>query len=225
LYDDFIFSIEKIKFTVSVSLNDLSGKNDMNLLEKFLVYERFEMDWRRLLIEGALIVLTGTILAMASALNPDAVVLTARHLSWLPVSGMVILSLGLLECLDAALAKETRDFLQNLQVGVLDVVIGGLIILSITEQPTRFSMMIAAYLITRGIVRIALVYALRLPHALSASLGGLIAIIMGFLIWKQWPNAEGWFIALCLNLEIAVRGWAMMTFALWVRKQKMEEID
>jgi uncharacterized membrane protein HdeD (DUF308 family) len=195
----------------------------MNLLENFS-YNRFEMDWRRLLVQGVLIVLTGATLAMASALNPDAIVMTARHLSWLPVSGMVILSLGLLECLDAAFAKETRDFLQNLQVGVLDAVIGGLIILSITEEPARLSMMIATFLIVRGIVRITLAHALRLPHNLATSVGGLITIIMGFLIWKEWPTSEGWFISLCLNAEIAVRGWAMMTFALWVRTQKSDEI-
>ncbi|HEY8036573.1 MAG TPA: hypothetical protein VIF37_13425 [Methylobacter sp.] len=196
----------------------------MNLLEKLFSYERFEMDWRRLLVQGALIVLTGAILAMASTLNPDAIVLTARHLSWLPVSGMVILSLGLLECLDAVLSKETRDFLQNLQVGVLDAVIGGLIILSVTEEPSRFSMMIAAFLIVRGIVRITLAHALRLPHTFATTFGGLLSIIMGFLIWMEWPTGEGWFISLCLNTEIAIRGWAMMTFALWVRTQKTDEI-
>jgi uncharacterized membrane protein HdeD (DUF308 family) len=196
----------------------------MNLIEKIFSYDRFEMDWRRLLLQGVLIVLTGATLAMASALNPDAMVMTARHLSWLPVSGMVILSLGLLECLDAALAKETRDFLQNLQVGVLDAVIGGLIILSVTEEPTRLSMMIATFLIVRGIVRITLVYALRLPHTFATSLGGLLSIIMGFLIWMEWPVGDGWFISLCLNIEIAIRGWAMMTFALWVRTQKNDAI-
>lgn len=196
----------------------------MNLLEKLFSYERFEMDWRRLLVQGTLIVLTGATLAMASALNPDAMVLTARHLSWLPISGMVILSLGLLECLDAALAKETRDFLQNLQVGVLDTVVGGLIILSVTEEPSRFSMMIAAFLIVRGIVRITLIHALRMPYTFATTLGGLLSIIMGFLIWMEWPTGDGWFISLCLNAEIAIRGWAMMTFALWIRSQQADEI-
>ncbi len=211
------------KITNSANNNTIdNGKNCMNLFAKLFSYERFEMDWRRLLVQGALIVLVGSILAMASALNPNAVVLTARHLSWLPVSGIVILSLGLLECLDAALAKETRDFLQNLQVGVLDAVIGGMIILSVTEEPSHLSMMIATFLIVRGIVRTTLVHALRLPHTFATSLGGLISIIMGFLIWKQWPTGEGWFISLCLNIEIAVRGWAMITFALWVRKQNTD---
>jgi uncharacterized membrane protein HdeD (DUF308 family) len=191
----------------------------MNIFEKILSYERFDMDWRRLLAQGALIVLTGVTLAMASVFNPDAIVLTARHLSWLPISAMVILSLGLLECLDAAFAKESRDFLQNLQVGVLDAVIGGLIILSGSEEPARLGMMIATFLIVRGIVRTTLASALRLPHTRATSFGGLLSIIMGLLIWKQWPSGDGWFISLCLNAEIAIRGWAMMTFALWVREQ------
>lgn len=195
----------------------------MNLLERIFSYERYEMDWLRLLVQGALIVMTGATLALASVLNPNAVVLTARLLSWLPVSGMVILSLGILECLDAIFAKEARDFIQNLQVGVLDAVIGGLIILSVTEQPSRLSMMIATYLIVRGIVRITLVHALKLPHNFVTSLGGLISIIMGFLIWMEWPISEGWFISLCLNVEIAVRGWAIMTFALWVRTLEIDE--
>jgi hypothetical protein len=38
------------------------------------------------------------------------------------------------------------------------------------------------------------------------------------------PSADGWFISLCLNTEITVRGWAMMTFALWVMTQKTEGI-
>lgn len=92
------------------------------------------------------------------------------------------------------------------------------------DYPARLSMKIATFLIVRGIVRITLAHALRLPHTFATSLGGLLSNIMGFLIWKEWPTSDGWFISLCLNAEIAVRGWAMMTFALWVRTQKMDEI-
>jgi len=37
---------------------------------------------------------------------------------------------------------------------------------------------------------------------------------------RPGPTAEGWFISFCLNIEIAFRGWAGISFALWVRKQK-----
>lgn len=191
----------------------------MPLLEKLFRFERFNMGWQRLMMQGVIILCAGVSLALASAFRPDGTVLFARDLSWLPVSGMVLLALGLVECLDTLLAKELRDFYQNLQVGVLDTVVGGLIILSVAETAERLSLMIAAFLIARGIVRIALVHALRLPQTVSISVCGVVSIILGVLIWLEWPTMAGWFIALCLNIEIAFRGWAILMFALWVKKQ------
>jgi uncharacterized membrane protein HdeD (DUF308 family) len=195
----------------------------MNPFKKFFRSERFEMDWRRLIAQGIVIMLIGIGLVLVSTVRSNVIILSAKELSWLPASGMVILALGLVECLDAFLANETRDFLQNLQVGVLDAVIGGLIIFSVAEEPARFSFMIASYLIARGIVRITLIYAMQLPRAALSSIGGFLSIIMGFMIWFGWPSTAGWFLSLCLNIEIAVRGWAIIIFALWVKKQKEDE--
>lgn len=196
----------------------------MNPFKNFYRSERFEMNWRRMVAQGVVIMFMGIGLILVSVVRPNVIILSARDLSWLPASGMVILALGLVECLDAFLAKETRDFLQNLQVGVLDTVIGALIILSVAEEPARFSMMIANYLIARGIVRVTLIYALQLPRAALSSIGGFLSIIMGFMIWMGWPSSAGWFLSLCLNVEIAVRGWAIIIFALWVRKQNEDEL-
>lgn len=196
----------------------------MNPFKKFFYSERFEMDWRRLMAQGIVIMLMGIALVLVSTVRSNVIILSARELSWLPASGMVILALGLLECLDAFLAKETRDFLQNLQVGVLDTVMGALIILSVAEEPARFSLMIANYLIVRGIVRITLIYAMELPRAALSSIGGILSIVMGFMVWMGWPSTAGWFLSLCLNIEITVRGWAIIIFALWVRKQKEDDL-
>ena len=178
------------------------------------------MDWRRLIVQWFIVMFLGVFMALASVINPDAIVLSAREFSWLPMSGMLIFVLGLLECLDALLAKKQRDVLQNLQVGVLDTVVGALIFLSVSGTIYRLSLMIAAFLMVRGIVRIILAYALELPLRLTTSLGGLVSIISGFLIFQEWPVPDGWFISLCLNIEIAFRGWAGITFALWIRRQQ-----
>jgi uncharacterized membrane protein HdeD (DUF308 family) len=47
---------------------------------------------------------------------------------------------------------------------------------------------------------------------------------MGFMIWMGWPSTAGWFLSLCLNVEIAVRGWAIIIFALWVKNQTDTEL-
>lgn len=189
-------------------------------LTSWLAQERFSMDWRRLFVMGCIINLIGVILALASVFNSEAMLLFATQLSWLPLSGMILLGLGLAECFEAFISKESREFQQNLHVGILDSVIGGLMFLSIAEDLIRYSMMIAAYLLVRGIVRIILVNTLKLPHRLSTSFTGAVSVLMGIMIWQQWPTAEGWFVSLCVNIEIIFRGWAMMMFALWVRKHQ-----
>lgn len=178
------------------------------------------MVWQRLFIQGAIILLLGGILALASIFNGHAIILNADELSWLPASGMLLLALGLLECIEAKFTKNSREFQQNIQVGVLDTVIGALTFLSVAEELVRFSMMLAAFLIARGGVRIVMVFSLNLPNRISTALSGVVSISLGWMVWQQWPTAEGWFLSLCVNIEILFRGWAMMMFSFWVREKK-----
>lgn len=196
----------------------------MSNSEKSFQNENFAISWKRLLVQGAVIMLLGLILALSSLLNTDAVIMSAREFSWLPVGGLILFILGLQECLEAYFAKVSREFHQNLQVGILDTVVGGLIIFSISDEPQRLSLMIAAFLIVRGAVRIALAQALRLPHIKSTSLCGTVSVILGILICFEWPANEGWFLSLCLNIEIAFRGWAIIMFGLWVKKRNSESL-
>ena len=68
----------------------------MKLLDKLTRFEGFDMDWRRLLVQWSIIMFLGVFMALASVINPDAIVLSAREFSWLPMSGMLIFALGLL---------------------------------------------------------------------------------------------------------------------------------
>lgn len=195
----------------------------MNLREKFSEFHRYPADWRRLLFQGGAILVAGALLALASLLNPDVSILHARRHSWLPISAFILLGMGLLEFLDAFLARELRDFIHNLQVGALDTVVAAVIILGVGEEPERLSLLIAAFLMTRGMVRITLAYAMQLPLAVSTAGGGIVSVLLALLIWLEWPSTGGWFLAFCLNVEIALRGWAMMMFAFWVRARQLPE--
>lgn len=187
-----------------------------------LIKENFAISWKRLMIQGLVIMLLGMALALFSVTNSEAVILSARTFSWLPICGIFLLILGVQECIEAFFAKVSRELHQNLQVGILDAVVGGLIILSISGEPQRLSLMIAAFLIVRGSVRVSLAQALKLPHATSLSVCGLVSIILGVLVYLEWPVNEGWFLSLCLNIEIAFRGWAILMFSFWVKKRNEE---
>ena len=195
----------------------------MNLREKFSKTGYVGTDWRRLLIRGSLMLFIGVGLVIATIFKPDVIIMQVRDFSWLPVCGFVVLAVGMLECFDAAIAKKLEEFFLNLQNGVLDVVVAGLIIFSIGDDPTRLSLLITAFLIVKGIFRLTLAYATKIPNIVSTSVGAVVSIILGLLIWLEWPSSAAWFLAFCLSAEIGLRGWALMMFAFWIRAQKERE--
>jgi uncharacterized membrane protein HdeD (DUF308 family) len=196
----------------------------MNLREKFSTLEYAGTNWLRLLIRGLLMLLIGAGLVAGTVFQHDVIIMQVRDFSWLPVCGFVVLAVGLLECFDAAIAKELADFFLNLQNGVMDVIVASLIIFSIGGDPARLSLLIAAFLIIKGIFRITLAYATQIPNIVSTSIGSGISIILGLLIWLGWPSSAGWFLALCLSAEIGLRGWALMMFGFWIKAQKEQEL-
>ena len=195
----------------------------MSLREKFSKIEYVGTDWRRLLIRGSLMLLIGAGLVVATVFKHDVIIMQVRDFSWLPVCGFVVLAVGLLECFDAALAKELGDFFLNLQNGVLDVAVASLIIFSIGDDPARLSLLITAFLIVKGIFRLTLAYATQMPANVSTSVGAGVSIILGLLIWLEWPSSAGWFLAFCLSAEIGLRGWSLIMFAFWIKAQKERE--
>jgi uncharacterized membrane protein HdeD (DUF308 family) len=129
----------------------------------------------------------------------------------------------LLECFDALIAKELKDFFLNLQNGILDVVVASLLMLSSGDDPQRLSLLIAAFLIIKGAFRIMLSYAINSANITATRIGSGVSILLGLLIWMQWPSSAGWFLAFCLSVEIALRGWAVITLALWLQTQQEPE--
>jgi len=195
----------------------------MNLREKFSTLEHTGTDWRRLLIRGSLMLFIGVALVAGTLFKHDVIIFQVHDYSWLPVCGIVVLAVGLLECFDAAVAKELGDFFLNLQTGVLDVVVGGLILFSIGGDPARLSLLITAFLIVKGIFRLTLASATQLPNRVSTSVGAALSIILGLLIWLEWPSSAGWFLAFCLSAEIGLRGWAILMFSFWVKSLQERE--
>ncbi|NOT12516.1 MAG: hypothetical protein HOP23_11900 [Methylococcaceae bacterium] len=196
----------------------------MNIQKKFEQIERFGTDWKRLLIRGSIMLCVGAMLVIAALFKPDVMLLSTREFSWLPAVAFVILTVGLLECFDAFIAKELRDFFLNLQNGVFDVVVAFLIIASVGEDPSRLNLMIAAFLMVKGILRTIIAHATQMPHKISTMIGACVSFLLGLLIWLEWPSSSAWFLAVGLSADIGFRGWSLMMFGFWVKMQKAKEL-
>jgi len=107
-------------------------------------------------------------------------------------------------------AKETCDFMQRINAGVLDLVFGALLLFSISDAPDRLSLMIALYLLVRSILRAVYSIVLHIPHLALTFATCIISSILGLMIWMEGPSEESWFFSSSLSIEIAFRGLIMI---------------
>ncbi len=192
----------------------------MNLNDKLSNLQHTGISWWRYSIRGALMLAVGVTVILLTILKPDVMLFHVRDTSWLPICGFVVLAVGFLECFDALIAKESKDFFLNLQNALLDVVVGGVLVFSSGEDPARVSLLISAFLIIKGTYRIILSYAIQAINITFARAGAGVSILLGLLIFMQWPTSAAWFLAFCLSAEIALRGLGIITFAQWLKSQQ-----
>jgi len=158
----------------------------------------------------------GGSIGVLSLVAPNVYML-GGDVSWIPVIGIIVLLVGVLRCIDGLVSDTTEGFLFNIQGGVLDVVVGFLVVFSPNNEVNYLNLLIVGYMLTQGIYRNILVKIAEIHNPRSSRVTGLISIILGLMIWIDWP-ASMWFIAFSMSVDISFRGWAMMAMASSLKK-------
>lgn len=169
----------------------------------------------------AMIVLGGGI-AILCLVAPNVYMLGESY-SWIPVIGVVVILVGVFRCLDAFSTETAQGFLVNMQGGVLDVVVGTLVLFSINFEAENINLLIVGYMISQGIYRNILLSVAKVANPLSNRITGVISIVLGMLIWSDWPTSASWFVALSLSIDISFRGWALTVLASSMKKESVNE--
>lgn len=167
---------------------------------------------------GMAMILAGGGTAILCVVAPEVYML-GEHFSWLPLIAVVVFAVGVLRCVDAFFAQSAQGFLVNMQGGVLDIVVGFLVLFAVNGKPEDLHLLIIGYLISQGIYRNILLSVAKVPNPLSNRVTGLISILLGFLIWVDWPTSAAWFLALSLGVDVSFRGWALMVLASVMNKE------
>jgi len=153
----------------------------------------------------------GILMALLSLVSPN-VYLLGENASWIPVISLVVLVVGIFRCIDALASETAQGFLYNMHGGILDVVVGFLVFLSTDGEANNLNLLIVGYMLTQGIYRNILLSVAEIPNPFSNRLTGLISILLGIMIWIDWP-ASLWFIAFSMSVDISFRGWTLIVMA------------
>jgi len=165
---------------------------------------------------GMAMIFIGGGLALLSIVSPNVYML-GKSASWTPVIGTIVLLVGIMRCLDGLASETAHGKLYNIQGGILDIVVGFLVAFSTNDEVNYLNLLIVGYLLTQGLYRNVLLSIAKIHNPLPNRITGLVSIILGVMIWIDWP-ASSWFLAFSLSVDIIFRGWVLTVLASSLKK-------
>ena len=113
--------------------------------------------------------------------------------------------------------RRWRGFFLHLLAGVVYFIAGVFMIENPIAAAVGLTLLVAACLLVGGILRIVLSVAERFDGWRWILLNGLISLLLGVSIWRQWPLSGQWVIGLFVGIEILFSGLSWLMLGLAVR--------
>lgn len=154
---------------------------------------------------GVLLVVIGLV-AISSSLATTLV--SVVFFGWLMIFG------GLAEAIHAFWRKDWGGFFVDLLGGVLYFVVGGMLVANPAASALGITLVIAMFLIVSGLFRVGAALVGRPPHWGWLLLSGVMGLLLGVLIWAEWPVSGFWVIGLFIGIEMLFNGWSLIMLAM-----------
>ena len=164
-------------------------------------------EWGWFVFIGVLLMVVGLI-ALSSVF--------AASLATAIVIGFLLLFGGLAETLGAFWARNWSGFFLHLLSGVLAIVVGVLFLRVPVTALLVLTLLLACLLIVEGLFEISIALTYRFATWGWPLVSGLIDLLLGVLIWLQWPASAMWVIGLFVGISLLFRGsnWIALGMAL-----------
>ena len=165
--------------------------------------------WKWLFGVGLLLVLLGMIAIGAS------VFVTLATMVFI---GCLMLIAGLLQTMHAISMRGWSGFYIDLMTGVLNAVIGFMMIAHPGATAVALTLIIAVLLILGGIFRILTGLSVSYQNRNWLLLHGIVNLLLAYNILADWPLSGLWVIGLFIGIDMLFNGWSLIMLGLVVRK-------
>jgi uncharacterized membrane protein HdeD (DUF308 family) len=167
-------------------------------------------NWGWLLAQGILLVVLGTVgLGLTFFLT----------LATVFIFGVFLVIGGGVQIFQTFTCTGWRSVLWHGLIAVLYVLAGLSIMADPLAASTLFTLLLAGALVGIGIVRLIMAFQLRgLKNWGWPLIGGIAAIVLGFMILARWPVSGFWVIGLFVAIEMIFSGWSYIFIALGARE-------
>jgi len=173
-----------------------------------LEFDSLRHKWGWLLVLGISMVVLG---AIALFITPAATLGTILVLGWLLVVS------GVVETIQSFRVRRWSGIFLHLIGGVLGVLVGLLIVTHPLAGALTATLLFASFFTVIGLFRLVAAIRLKFPNWGWAAVDGVITLVLGLLLWMDWPGSGLWFIGFAVGVSLLFRGWSYIMFAIAVR--------
>lgn len=151
-------------------------------------------------------------LGVAAVALPAAVSISVTFiLAW------VLIVVGITHLASSWNAPTVSAVVWKLLLGVLYIAVG----LTVLRHPlwglTSVTLVIGAACLAEGILSLAAYVAEARPSLVNV-LGGAVSILLGLMIWNQWPSSSLWVIGTLVGINLLFAGAAHLALAIGERR-------
>ena len=151
----------------------------------------------------------GVVLVILGVLAIVAPLLAGMAIAYL-VGGVVLVA-GLTELAHAFRARSWGVGLAGALVGALAILAGMLMIAHPLFNLKFLTLLLAAFFIVEGIISIVMALQMKGINGAGWTLfGGVMSLVLGALIWAQWPLSGAWAVGILVGVRFLCTGWGMI---------------
>ena len=165
--------------------------------------------WRSVVWLGVLLLALGVIATSAAPF------LTLATMVFI---GGLLIVVGIIQGLHAFASRAWGGSFLDLLSGILYAVIGFMIVANPGATAEALTLLIVMFLIFGGIFRIVIASMIRFHNAAWLLLHGAINLLLGIMIWQQWPLSGHWIIGLFVGIDLMFNGWSLIMLGLAAKK-------
>lgn len=158
---------------------------------------------------GIVLVLLGTFALI------DSVVVSVVSMV---VFGWILLFSGIVEGVQTFRHRTGGHFFLHLLNALFSVVVGVMLLRNPLAGSLVITLLLASFFVVAGIFRIVAGLAIRMPGSGWTLVDGVVTLILGILVWSQWPTSGLWVIGLFIGINLIFNGWSQIMLAFSLRR-------
>jgi len=170
--------------------------------------DAIRLNWRWILASGIGFVGLG---AMAFGYSVLVTLASVFVLGWVLVFG------GIFQAIHAFKVSQWSGFLLELVLAILYVVVGLVMVAQPEAGALSVTFLIAAFFLVGGLSRIFVGTMLHPPGRAWLLLSGVVTLLLGMLIWAEWPASGLWVIGTFVAIDMVFSGTWLIMLALNAR--------